>query len=137
MPKYYIMLVDQDRDEMLVPVKAFLNPYDGQAAFASGMPQFFGGTDEDDDPPAAVLKKEITQESRQTPKLESDAAQHFFTRGNMYFYWAAGDGWSDTGTPWGSAREENEAEMDRIQIIDLTQFDADWDNNGLIEELVN
>ncbi|HEV2816522.1 MAG TPA: hypothetical protein VGW40_04795 [Allosphingosinicella sp.] len=136
MPKYYLMLVDQERGEMYVPVKAFLNPYDGTAAFASGMPQFFGGTDNSDDPPVMALEQELAQESRRSLELTSGSPPHFFTSGNMFFYWADADRWQATDTPWGSAREASEAEMDRIETVDLTQFDADGSNNQLIAELI-
>ena len=136
MPKYYIMLVDQGQNEMYVPVKAFLNPYDGQAAFASGMPQFFGGTADGDEGPSTVLDQEIAEESRRSLELTTPTPLHFFTEGSMYFYWADAGGWQETDIPWGSAREAKEAEMDRIEVVDLTRFDAGGTNNELIAELV-
>jgi hypothetical protein len=137
MPKYYIMLVDQGQNEMYVPVKAFLNPYNGQAAFASGMPQFFGGTAEGEEGPATVLDQEIAQESRRSLELTTPTPLHFFTRGDMFFYWADANGWQSTDIPWGSARQADEAEMDRIQIVDLTGFDAGGTNDELIVELID
>jgi len=136
MPKYYIMLVDQERNEMYTPVKAFLNPYNGQAATASGMPQFFGGTDETDDPPAVALERELAEESRRSLELTSGSPPELFDSGNMFFYWADRDRWQATDISWGSAREAKEAEMDRIEIVDLTQFDAAWSDNRLIAELI-
>jgi hypothetical protein len=137
MPKYYIMLVDQERGEMYVPVKAFLNPYNGQAAFASGMPQFFGGTDDDDQPPATVLDQELGQESRRSLELTSGSPPEFFSSGNMFFYWAGEDRWQATDTPWGSARDASEAEMDRIEVVDLSRFNADGTDDALIQELID
>ena len=136
MPKYYIMLVDHANSQMRVPVKALQNPYNGQAAFSAGMPQFFGGTDTDDQAPAVVLDHEITQESRRTLELTSAFPVYFYTEGNMFFYWAAEDKWAETGTAWGPAQNNAEAEMDRIVAIDMTQFDNNMTNNQIIAELV-
>lgn len=137
MPKYYIMLVDRASNQMRVPVKALLNPYNQQPAFSAGMPQFFGGTDMDDQPPAIVLEQEIAQESRRTLELTSGSPPYFFTSGNMFFYWAAEDQWTQTGTAWGPAQNNAEAEMDRIVVVDLTQFDHNMNDNAIIAELVN
>ncbi|HKR24827.1 MAG TPA: hypothetical protein VJS15_06175 [Allosphingosinicella sp.] len=125
------MLVDEERQEMRVPVKALLNPYNGRNAFCAGMPQFFGGTDDDDQPPPAVLENEITQESRRTLELTSDSPPHFFDSGNMSFYWAEEGRWTETGTAWGPGQGPEEQEMDRIVTVDLTQFE-----NALIAELI-
>jgi len=136
MPKYYVMLVDRERGEMYVPVKALLNPYDGQPAFASGMPQFFGGTDDSDEAPAIVLEQELAQESRQSLELTSGSPPEFYDSGNMFFYWAGEDRWQATDIPWGSAREDKEAEMDRIEAVALAGFNPDWTDDRLIDELV-
>jgi hypothetical protein len=137
MPKYYIMLVDRGANRMHVPVKALLNPYNNQPAYCAGMPQFYGGTDSDDQPPAIVLEQEITQESRRTLELTSGNPSHFFTEGNMFFYWATENQWSQTGTPWSPAQNNAEAEMDRIVVIDLTQFHNAMNDDAIIAELVN
>lgn len=137
MPKYYIMLVDQEHDQMHVPVKALLNPYSQQLAFSACMPQFFGGTDVDDQPPAIVLEQEITQESRHTLELTSGSPSYFFTFENMSFYWAAEDKWKQTETFWPPAQNNAEAEMDRIVVVDLTQFAPHMTNTQIIAELVN
>ncbi len=137
MPKYYIMLVDRRSNRMHVPVKALLNPYNNQPAYCAGMPQFFGGTDTDDQPPAIVLGQEITQESRRTLELTSGSPPHFFTSGNMFFYWAAEDRWRQTGTPWGPAQNNAEREMDRIVVVDLRRFNNTMNDNAIIAELVN
>lgn len=136
MPKYYIMLVDRAANEMRVPVKALLNPYNHQPAYCAGMPQFFGGTDTDDQPPAIVLEHEITQESRHTLELTSGSLPQFFTEGNMFFYWAGEDKWTETGTHWGPPNDAAEAEMDRIVVVDLTQFNQHMSDNAIIAELV-
>lgn len=137
MPKHYAMLVDLNADEMRVPVKAHLNPYNGQLAYCAGMPQFFGGTDTDDRHHAIVLEEEITQESRLTLELTSGAPTPFFSEGNMFFYWASEGQWTRTGTPWGSAQNNAEAEMDRIVVVDLTQFNNGMNDTAIIAELVN
>lgn len=137
MPKYYIMLVDQAHNQMRVPVKALQNPYNNRPAFSAGMPQFFGGTDTNDQPPVTVLDQEITQESRRTLELTTHAPPYFYTSENMFFYWSAEGGWRQTATPWGPAQNNAEAEMDRIVIVDLTQFDANMTNDQIITELVN
>lgn len=137
MPKYYIMLVDLEANEMRVPVKALLNPYNNQPAYCAGMPQFFGGTDTDDHPPATVLEHEITQESRRTLELTSGSPTPFFNEGNMFFYWAGKDKWTETGTPWGPPANNAEAEMDRIVIVDLTQFNQHMSDQEIIAELVS
>lgn len=137
MPKYYIMLVDLESNEMHVPVKALLNPYSQQPAYCAGMPQFFGGTDTHDRPIATVLEEEITQESRRTLELTSGNPPHFFTQGNMYFYWAAEDRWKPTGIAWGPAQNNAEAEMDRIVVVDLTQFNNNMNDNAIIVQLIN
>jgi hypothetical protein len=137
MPKYYIMLVDRGSNQMRVPVKALLNPYNNQTAYCAGMPQFFGGTDQDDQPPAVVLEQEITQESRRTLELTSGSPPHFFTEGNMFFYWAAENQWTQTGIPWGPAQNNAEAEIDRNIVIDLTQFNNTMNDNAIISQLVN
>jgi hypothetical protein len=137
MPKYYLMLVDQEQGEMYVPVKALLNPYDGQPAFASGMPQFFGGTDETDDPPAVALERELAEESRRSLELTSGSPPEFYDSGNMFFYWAGEDRWQATDISWGSARDASEAEMDRIESVDLAGFNPGWGDDRIIEELVD
>jgi hypothetical protein len=137
MPKYYIMLVDRVSNQMHVPVKALLNPYDQQPAYCAGMPQFFGGTDTDDLPPAIVLEQEVTQESRRTLELISGNPPHFFTEGNMFFYWAAEDRWQRTETPWGQPKDNAEAEMDHIVAVNLSRFENNMDDNEIIAELVN
>lgn len=116
-PKFYIILVDRASNQMHVPVKSLLNPYNRRPAYCAGMPQFFGGTNTDDQPPAIVLEQEITQESRRTLELTSDSPQHFFTEGNMSFYWAAEDRWQQTGTAWAPPQSNVEAEMDRIAVV--------------------
>jgi len=139
MPKYYIMLVDTARNEMRVPVKALLNPYDDKNAFAAGMPQFFGGTGKGNQRHVDVLAKEVTEESRRTLQLtlaSAEAAPELFGRNDMYFYWTRSDGWRETGTPWNDGRGPDEREMDRIAIIDLTPFVEDWSDDAIIAELV-
>ncbi|MDH4320757.1 MAG: hypothetical protein OEV73_04585 [Desulfobulbaceae bacterium] len=136
MPKYYIMLVDLEFGQMRVPVKALWNPYNQQPAYCAGMPQFFGGTDTDDQSPAIVLDQEITQESRRTLELTSGFPRHFFTDGNMFFYWADEGQWGLTGTPWGLARDNAEAEMDRIVVVELTRFDENMGDQAIIAELL-
>ena len=136
MPKYYIMLMDRDSAEMRVPVKALLNPYNQQPAYCAGMPQFFGGTDTDDRPPAEVMEREITEESRRTLELTSGSPSHFFTEGSMFFYWASEGQWTETGTPWGPAQNNAEAEMDRIVTVDLTRFNDGMNDTQIIAELV-
>ncbi len=137
MPKYYIMLVNGESHQMHVPVKALVNPYNQQPAYCAGMPQFFGGTDTDDQPPAIVLEHEITQESRRTLELTSGSPPHFFTEGNMFFYWAAEDRWQQTGTPWGAPQNNTEAEMDRIVVVDMTRFDNNMNDGQIIAELIH
>lgn len=139
MPKYYIMLVDQARNEMRVPVKALRNPYNGRGTFAAGMPQFFGGAGGDDEPHVEVLEKEVTEESRRTLRLtlaSPEDAPELFGRDNMYFYWTGSDGWRETGTPWNDGTGPDEREMERIAIIDLTRFDKGWSDDAIIAELV-
>jgi len=136
MPKYYIMLVNRAQHQMIVPVKALLNPYNGQPAFCAGMPQFFGGTDTTDRPPAQVLEEEITQESRRTLELTSGSPPQFYTQGNMFFYWAGEDRWVHTGTPWGPAHGNDEAEMDRLVNVNLAAFNTHMDDNAIIAQLV-
>ncbi|HEV2816521.1 MAG TPA: hypothetical protein VGW40_04790 [Allosphingosinicella sp.] len=135
MPKYYVMLVDLANQRMRVPVKALRNPYDGEAAYCAGMPQFFGGTDRKDRPPTAVMKEEVGQESRRTLELMV-GPDHFFDSENMFFYWADADRWQETGTAWGPGRNKAEREMDRIEIVDLTRFNPQWSNDQLIAELI-
>ena len=122
MPKYYITLIDLNANQMLVPVKANLNPYNNKTAYCTGMPQFFGGTDDTDQPPAIVLEKEITEESRRTLELISGSPTHFLTSENMFFYWAGENQWKRTGTPWKPASKKEEKEMERIETVDLTEF---------------
>jgi hypothetical protein len=135
MPKYYVMLVDMAHQRMRVPVKALRNPYDGEAAYCAGMPQFFGGTDRDDRPPSAVMREEVSQESRRTLELTTIPI-HFFDIENMFFYWAGQDRWQDTGTAWGPAGDDAEREMDRIVTVDLTRLNAEGTNDELIAELI-
>jgi len=134
--KYYVMLIDPTNQQMRVPVKALLNPYNGRPAYCAGMPQFFGGTDNDDQPPPVVLDQEVTQESRRSLELTAHDPHHFFDHENMFYYWAGGNEWIVTGTPWGPARNAAEAEMDRIEIVDLTRFNAQWTDDQLIAELI-
>ncbi len=136
MPKYYVTLIDRASNQMQVPVKADLNPYNQRQAYCAGMPQIFGGTDMDDRPPAIVLGQEVTQESRRTLKLTSDSPSYFFTEGNMFFYWASEDQWQRTGNPWEQPQSNEEAEMERIVVVDLTQFDNGMNDNEIIMELV-
>lgn len=136
MPKYYIMLVNRAQHQMIVPVKALLNPYNGQRAYCAGMPQFFGGTDTTDEPPVQVLEKEITQESRRTLELTTGSPSHFYTQGNMFFYWADENGWVHTGTPWGPANGNDEAEMDHLVTVNLAAFNTGMDDNAIIAQLV-
>jgi|GEM_PF-2836636 len=137
MPKYYIMLVDLANNQMQVPVKALLNPYNQQPAYCAGMPQFFGGTDTNDQPPVTVLDAELTQESRRTLELTSETPPHFLDVQNMFFYWAGADRWAPTGVAWGAPQINAEAEMNRIVVVDLTQFDNTMSDNAIITELVN
>lgn len=137
MPKYYIMLIDTVSHQMITPVKALNNPYNGRPAYCAGMPQFLGGTDDNDQPVAVVLEHEITQESRRTLELTSGSPHHFFTEGNMFFYWAIETQWVQTGTPWGPAQTNEEAEMDRLVVVDLTQFTNNMSDNAIINNLVN
>lgn len=138
MPKYYVMLVDSAKQQMRVPVKAALNPYNGKPAYCGGMPQFFGGTAAKDESPADSLKKEVGEESRRTLALTTDSPVPLFADmdQDMYFYRAGRDGWQPTGTAWGDAQDEAEAEMSRIVSVDLTLFDEDWSDDALINELI-
>ncbi|MGL6309477.1 hypothetical protein ACSZMD_06505 [Aeromonas veronii] len=84
MPKYYVMLINTESYQMITPVKALLNPYNGGQAYCAGMPQFFGGTDDKDQPVALVLADEINQESRRTLELTS-GSPHYFSQKKICF----------------------------------------------------
>lgn len=137
MPKYYVMLINTESYQMITPVKALLNPYNGGQAYCAGMPQFFGGTDDKDQPVALVLADEINQESRQTLELTSGSPHYFFTEENMFFYCATEGQWDHTGTPWGPAQTANEAEMDRLVTVDLKQFTNNMSDDVIIDNLIN
>jgi hypothetical protein len=136
MAKFYVMLFDPINQQMRVPVKALLNPYSGEPAFCAGMPQFFGGTDGKRLGPVALLKHEVTEESRRTLELTTDDAKYFFGSAAMGFYWTGENEWEETGTAWGPGQGRAEKEMDRIAIVELARFDAQWDDGELIAELI-
>ncbi|KAF0809543.1 hypothetical protein A167_01614 [Alcanivorax sp. S71-1-4] len=135
MPKYYVAFIDRPRHHMVIPMKAMLNPYNQQAAFCAGMPQFFGGTDDHNQPPAQVLEMEVMQESRGTLELTSGSPRNFYTEGNMFFYYALESQWTATGTPWGAASNPEQQEMDRLVTIDLSRFASDMTDAAIITEL--
>ena len=86
--------------------------------------------------PHTALEQEITQESRRTLELTSGYPTHFFTEGNMFFYWAAENQWVQTGTPWSPAQRREEAEMDRIVVVALTQFNKNMNDDEIIAGLL-
>lgn len=122
---------------MITPVKALINPYNGRPAYCAGMPQFLGGTDDKDQPVPVVLEYEITQESRRTLKLTSAHPHYFFAEKNMFFYWAIETQWVQTETPWGPAKTNDEAEMDRLVVVDLTQFTTNMSDDDIVNNLVS
>lgn len=136
MPKYYVALVDLGNNQMRVPVKAALNPYNHQPAYCAGMPQFFGGTDDNDQPPPVVMEAELTQESRRTLELTSGSPHSLTHSGGMFFYYALEGQWVVTGTPWGPAANPSEQEMDRLVTVDLTLFNTGMNDQAIINELV-
>lgn len=136
MPKYYIAFIDRPNGTMRIPIKAPRNPYNGAPAYCAGMPQFFGGTDDQDQPVPLVLDAEVAQESRHTLELLTPTPHHFETVANMFFYYAVEEEWAVTGTAWGPAATPEQAEMERLVAIDLTRFDADMDDQAVIDELL-
>ncbi|HEX7340264.1 MAG TPA: hypothetical protein VF271_10085 [Rhodanobacteraceae bacterium] len=141
MAKYYIALLNESTQQMLVPIKTVFNPFYNHIAFCAGMPQFFGGSDNDDAGPIAVLDREISEESRHTLELVSPQITYFFHTGNVYagsmdFYYADQPKWQTTDTPWQQPANGAEAEMDRIVTVELSGFRINMTDDDLINELL-
>ena len=141
--KSYVAMIDKEKGEMIVPIKARLNPYNNKPAFCAGMPQFFGGTHNSSRPPLYHIQKEVNEESRGTYELEQKYPTSFYKEDNMEFFVSDKSGWEKTEKKWTIEDEEDEdkvppeqKEMEDIKTVDLKKFNAEMKEDEIIEELI-
>jgi hypothetical protein len=138
--KSYVILCTNEY--MIVPIKADLNPYNGNPWFAGGTPQFFGGSPQGNQ--LQTMQQEVWEESRTTLQLNGIPNQPFFTAQpsdtdpNTYnFYYSAN--WQLTGNPWneGVQLPPQQREMQRLAQVSRNIFAGHNDLNVIIGILVN
>ena len=133
MPRYYV--IPYAEPNLHVPVKAYLNPYNGRSAYASGMPQFFGGKADSGEDREAVLKRELSEESRGSMTLHRfDQLVEVYAADEYRFYYTGGATWGSSA--WGSAWNSAGAEMDRIIPVNVFEFDMNMTGDQVIQKLI-
>jgi hypothetical protein len=137
--KSYVILCT--RDTMIVPIKAFLNPYNQKRYWAAGTPQFFGGSSKGT--PIETMTDEVKEESRGTLELYDTNEESFFSpqldNGNsLYFFYSLTPLWKRTGILWRkNGLKKAEREMDRLVDVPLDTFAGLTDSEAIIKRLMN
>ncbi|MEG5046160.1 hypothetical protein [Microcoleus sp. B4-C1] len=140
-PKSYVILCNSEY--MIVPIKADMNPYNGNFWFAGGTPQFFGGSPQGDQ--LQTMQQEVREESRETLRLDTINGQVYTAEpsdiDNNTYSFSYSLNWDRTGTPWNDDVQEqlppNQREMQRLVSVQRNIFAGRTDPNEIIGILVN
>ena len=122
MSKHFLVLIDRQRRQLQVPVKATHLPDTNIPLPCAGMPQMFGGDCPTHSTSAEVLRQSVQDLSRRTLALTSDVNMRYFSQSDINFYWSHQERWQATGLPWGTAETPAAMEIKKIATVDLNGF---------------
>jgi hypothetical protein len=122
MASHFLVLIDRQRRQLQVPVKATIHPVTHTPLPCAGMPQMFGGECPTNTTSAELLRQSVQDLSRRTLALTTDINMRYFSQKDVNFYWTHQERWQSTGLPWSTPETPAAMEINKIATVNLADF---------------